>query len=184
LVPSLLLLSALAGCRDSLTQVVVVVESDLAVPAETDGVQTAVIEGPAAPGQTIFGSPLIGGFPLSFGVTSNGATPSFSFTAQLTRSTTTPGNQLIVVSRTVTDIRFVDEQTMMLVVPLMRACACQGTSCPSPGNPLCDNVDRPALVPFDPAVAPPSMPDGPAFGGDGPRQIGAEPVATPGEQAP
>jgi hypothetical protein len=45
---------------------------------------------------------------------------------------------------------------MMLVLPMNRACACQGTSCPSPGDPECDNIDQPALQPFDSAVAPPS----------------------------
>ena len=43
----------------------------------------------------------------------------------------------------------------MLVVPMMRACACQGTSCPGPGNPDCDELHAPALQPFDPAVTPP-----------------------------
>ena len=93
---------------------------------------------------------------MSIGVTSAGRTSSFSITARLTLGFNSPQLLSIVVDRTVTDIRFVDEQTMMLVVDLPRVCACQGTSCPSPGNPLCDNIDRPALQPFDPAVAPPS----------------------------
>jgi hypothetical protein len=159
LLPPLLLLSALAGCRDSLTQVVVVLQSDLVVPTETDGVQTAVVEGPLPPGPNSgFGVGLTSAFPLAFGVTSGGITSTFSFTVQLTRGFNSgTGLPLIVVNRTVSDIRFVDEQTMMLVVPLLRACACQGTSCPSPGNPMCDAIDRPALLPFDPAVAPPSV---------------------------
>ena len=35
---------------------------------------------------------------------------------------------------------------------MMRACACQGTSCPGPGNPDCDELHAPALQPFDLAV--------------------------------
>ena len=46
MLPPLLLLSALAGCRESLTQVVVVLQSDLVIPTETDGMQTAVMDGP------------------------------------------------------------------------------------------------------------------------------------------
>jgi hypothetical protein len=160
----LLLSPALAGCRDSLSQVVVVLQSDLVVPTDADGIQTVVVGGPVAPSSTDFGAffgsgQLTSGFPLSFGVNSGGETSSFSFTVQLLDGFFT-GQPLIVVNRSVTDVRFVEEQTMMVVIPLLRACACQGTSCPSPGNPMCDAVDRPALVPFDPAVAPPSMMNG------------------------
>jgi len=62
----------------------------------------------------------------------------------------------LVVSRTVTDIRFVADRSMMLVLPMNRECACVGTTCPSAGNPHCDNLDAPTLQPFDPEVAPPS----------------------------
>ena len=174
LLPPLLLLSALAGCRESLTQVVVVLQSDLVIPTETDGMQTAVMDGPLPPvPNSGFGVGLAGGgFPLAFGVTSGGVTSSFSFTVQLTRGFSTGTLPSIVVSRTVSDIRFVDEQTMMLVVPLLRACACQGTSCPSPGNPMCDAIDRPALLPFDPAVAPPSVSGG-GFGSAPPLRVPA-----------
>jgi hypothetical protein len=44
----------------------------------------------------------------------------------------------------------------MVVLPLLRVCKCDGTSCPNPGNPDCDNIARPAVLPFDPEVAPPS----------------------------
>jgi len=162
-------MAALAGCHDPLTQVVVVFQSDLDVPTETDGLGIFASEGPFAPDSNAAsvnsGAPLLGShFPLSIGVDSAGATQTFSMTVQLFQgfasSQGTP--PLIVVNRTVTDIRFVDQQTMMLVLPLLRACACQGTSCPSPGDPQCDNIDRPPLQPFNDAVAPPStmMPAG------------------------
>jgi hypothetical protein len=56
---------------------------------------------------------------------------------------------------------------MMLELQMLRACACSGSTCPSPGNPACDNIDQPPLVPFDPAVAPKStnMPVSGASGG-------------------
>jgi len=68
----------------------------------------------------------------------------------------TTASPFLVVSRTVTDIRFVPDKSMMLVLSMNRECACQGTSCPSSGNPACDSIDQPKLQPFDPAIAPPS----------------------------
>jgi len=148
---------ALAGCRDDLTEVALVVESDLQVPSEVDGMDVASIDGGFAPQLNSFffgsGVPLTP-FPLSVGFASGGITTSFSITVRLFADSfqgTTPG---LVMSRTVTDIRFVPGRTMMLVLPMNRVCACQGTSCPS--DPACDNITRPTLVPFDPTVAPPS----------------------------
>jgi hypothetical protein len=149
----------LAGCHDPLTQVVLVIQSDLKPPTEVDGMDVAAIQGPYAPQVQPFfnntGIPL-GQFPLSVGFTS-GNTDSFSITIRLFRGTTQSVNPTIVVSRTVTDIHFVDQQTKMFVLPMLKACACQGSTCPTPGsNPDCDNLDNPPVVPFDPAVAPPS----------------------------
>jgi len=59
----------------------------------------------------------------------------------------------------------------MLLLPMNRACACQGTSCPSPGDPECDNIEQPTLEPFDPAVAPPSS----MLGGNGTAGTGGTP---------
>jgi hypothetical protein len=161
-VSSLSLMAVLAGCHDPLTQVVVVLQSDLDVPAETDGIVIIGSEGRFAPDNNAASvhseGQLFVGFPLSVGVNSAGGTSTFSMTVQLLQglSNVLQTAPLIVVNRTVTDIRFVDQQTMMLVLPLLRVCACQGTSCPNPGNPACDNIERPALQPFDPTVAPPS----------------------------
>jgi hypothetical protein len=159
LAPALSLL-AVAGCHDPVTEVVLVLESDVVVPLEADMLQLATIAGPSAPVLNDFNAvttqdPLFSGaFPLSMGFGSAGATRAFSVTVQLLRNAAFPAT--IVVSRTITNIRFVDQQTMMLTVPLFRACACQGTSCPNPGDPDCDNLASPALQPFDPALAPPS----------------------------
>lgn len=166
----LLLLSVLAGCRDDLTQVVVVIQSDLVVPTETDSIQTLVVDGPLPPDSGGFNGfpgsgPLVSGFPLSFGVKTDGQTASFSFSVQLTKGFNSGSAPLIVVKRTFTDVRFVDEQTLMLVVSLPRACACQGTSCPAPGDPQCDGIDQPMLQPFDPTIAPPSGMLGVSVGG-------------------
>jgi len=155
LVFSLLLLAA-TGC-DELTEVVLVVESDLTVPGEVDWFDLTIAPGPIAPIATslfVIPGPQIQGFPLSVGFVSSGQTASFSFVARLfiSAATSTPD---LVVSRTVSDVRFAGGATRMLRLSLPRACACDGTSCPLPGDPLCDNIRNPILEPFDPAVAPP-----------------------------
>ena len=154
----LLPLLVFVGCQEDLTQVVMVVQSDLSVPSDVDGMDVFTIEGPFAPPVGPFFNPSgqpLPAFPLSVGFQSGGKTRNFSAVVRLLRNafSATP---TLVMSRIVTDVRFVDQQTMMLLFPMNRACACQGTSCPSPGNPDCDNMDDPELLPFDPAVAPPS----------------------------
>jgi hypothetical protein len=159
----------LASCEDTqLTQVVLVVQSDLAVPAEVDGMDVTAINGPFAPPVSPFISNFgtsLGQFPLSVGFMSRGGTEGFSVVARLFKGALTTPMPALVVSRTVTDVRFVDQQTMMLVLPMMRACACQGTSCPTGSG--CDNIDRPALQAFDAGVAPPSTMMGINVGGGG-----------------
>jgi hypothetical protein len=155
----LVALPIVAGCRDDLTQVVLVIESDLAVTSDVDSVDVTSTPGPFAPSLPPFfqNNPLPpGGFPMSVGFVSSGKTADFSFVVRFFHGafqTTTPA---LVMSRTVTDVRFVDQQTMMLELQMLRVCACSGSTCPNPGNSACDNIDRPLLVPFDPMVAPPS----------------------------
>jgi hypothetical protein len=156
---SLLLPLLLAGCDTPLTQVVLVIQSDLSPPIEVDALDVTAIPGPYAPlVNPFFGNGIpLGKFPLSVGFVSGGRTNSFSIVARMFRGVSQFMNPPIVVSRTVTDIRFEDQETMMLVLPMLEACACQGSTCPLPGtNPDCDNIDKPMLLPFDPAVAPPS----------------------------
>jgi hypothetical protein len=165
----LLPLLVLAGCQDDLTQVVLVVQSDLSVPSDVDGMDVSAIEGSFEPPVNAFFNQFgqtLPPFPLSVGFQSGGKTRNFSAVVRLLRNafSATP---TLVMSRIVTDVRFVDQQTMMLLFPMNRACACQGTSCPSPGNPDCDNMDNPELLPFDPAVAPPSTMMGAIPGGSG-----------------
>ena len=148
-----------AGCREDITEVALVVQSDLEVPADVEVMDVASVPGPFAPQANPFfvgpGLALVP-FPLSVGFESGGMTTTFSITVRFFKGLATSPSPMLVVSRTVTDIRFVPGQTMMLVLPMNRACACQGTSCPSPGNPECDNIDQPVLQPFDATVAPPS----------------------------
>lgn len=140
-------------------------QSDLLIPTETDGLVIAINAGPLAPTGalgTLSSTDYIGGlaFPLSIGFVSKGTAPSFSITLQLLHGWS-QGVPTIVVSRTIADIRFVDQRTMMLVVPMRRACACMGTSCQGAGDPSCENIQTPVLQPFNPALAPPSTMMGP-----------------------
>jgi hypothetical protein len=158
-----LLAAASAGCSDSFpSEVVVVVQSDLSVPTDADALQFSLIAGSFAPNPNGAGSLtvaafLTGDFPVSQAVTADRMTTAFSMTVQLLHGLAN-GTQAptIVVSRTVTDIRFGPQQSMMLQLPLLRRCACQGTTCPLPGDPECDNIVQPPLQPLDPAVAPSS----------------------------
>lgn len=161
---ALLLAAACAGCSDPPppTEVALVLQSDLSIPIDTDGAQVAVIGGPFAPdpisrGANTTAAVVSGEFPVSVRVTDDYSESSFSTTVQLLKGlgggTVLPE---IVVSRTVTDIRFSPQRTMMLVLSLLRHCACQGTTCPAPGDPDCDNIDQPTLQPFDPTIASPS----------------------------
>jgi hypothetical protein len=150
-----------AGCHDPITEVVLVVTSDMHVPTDVDLASFDSQPGGAAPSGANrfggFGSSLVS-FPSSVGFTSGGSTEVFSVSVQLEKSGSINGPQL-VVPRIITNIAFTKGEITMLVVPFLAACACHGTSCPLPGtNPDCDDIDSPATVPFDPKVAPPSSP--------------------------
>jgi hypothetical protein len=151
-----------AGCGGAApppTEVVVVMQSDLSIPTDVDAVQFFVVGGPLAPVESsnFGGAKLQGDFPVSARVMDDRSASSFSAIALLLKSSGDVAPSLsIVVRRTVTDIPFSAHETMMLVLPMLRRCACQGSTCPLPGDPECDNIARPPLQPFDPAIAPPS----------------------------
>lgn len=166
--PLTLLTLPLGGCHDDPTVVALVMESDLIIPGDVDSLDVIATSGPFAPSVPSFfvgSGPLVGLFPLSIGFISYGDTDTFSFVVRLFHGTFQTQQPALVMSRTVTDVRFVDQRTMMLLLQLPRACACTGSTCPTPdSDPRCANIQTPALVPFDPVVAPPSTmmaPNGP-----------------------
>jgi hypothetical protein len=168
LAAALLLTLPVAGCRDDPTEVALVIESDLIIPGDIDGLDVTVASGPFAPSVPSFfvgSGPLVGLFPLSIGFISYGSTDTFSFVVRLFHGVFQTSPPTLAISRTVTDVHFVDQRTMMLVLEMPRACACTGSTCPTPDtDPQCANIQTPALVPFDPLVAPPSTmmaPNGP-----------------------
>ena len=81
-----LVLLATTGCRDELivSEVVVVLDSDLAIPSEVNAVDMAVITGPIAPiDAATLQQSLAGEFPVPLGFVTRGNTSSFSFIVRL-----------------------------------------------------------------------------------------------------
>jgi hypothetical protein len=170
----------LAGCHDPVTEVVVVIDTDLSLPAEADtlevqvtsprGTQTFTYGQVSAP----TGPNALPKFPATIGVVpSDGSEALFTVTATLLLTPNDPrfGNQ-VVVARKATDVRFVHGQTRMLFVSLLRACRCVGTSCPDPrGTTECSDLAGPTLADFDPGHLPR------ATSSDG----GVRPDAAPGD---
>jgi hypothetical protein len=177
------MLLVVAGCGPDLTEVVVAIHSDLTPGTEVDGIQVTYQAGSLS---SNFNPPLFASldtrstFPMSAGFASREDGPaSFSVTVQFMK--TNGFESLIVVSRKATAVQFVREQTLMFVLPMMRVCACQGTTCPNPGeNPDCDDLVDPELVPLDPAIAPRGI-EGNVInvGPSGPVSVGGGPVGRP-----
>jgi hypothetical protein len=161
------LAAAIAGCTDVpwRTAVMVVLESDLSVPSDVDGLSLQAVAGPDAPspgsaGIISLSSYVLSAFPTAVHFYPADMTANFSIVVQLQQGLTglTGLPPTIAVSRTVRDIRFSREHTMMLVLPMPRACACDGTSCPPAGTPGCDDITQPVLEHYDPDVARPIEP--------------------------
>ena len=151
----LVLALSAAACKD-LTEVVIVAPSDIPVDLSMIGV-VAVAEGDAPPMPPMIGDGFGGQvtrLPLVVSVTSGGNTATFS--ARIALSSDPFGGPSLFVERNVRGVRFAEGQRLMLVLPLLSACACSSpagplSSCPPPA-PSCDG-ETPALVPFDEAVA-------------------------------
>jgi len=127
----------LGGCGD-VTEVVMVVDSDLTIPNDVDTIDIRVGSNGDA-----FTQPLVV-LPATMGFLQGGSS-AFSVNVQLIRSR----DRATVVGRSASDVRFVEGRIMMLVLMLPAACACDGTNCPSPDtNPDCDSLVTPKLEPF------------------------------------
>jgi hypothetical protein len=150
---------AAVGCHDPVTEIVLVVDSDLSVPSEIDGV---TINGAGAPITLDLQVPGLG-LPASLGLLPAGDNPPpFTLVVWATRQ------GQVIASRSATNIEFVHGQRRALLMSLLRACACFAPSCATPSDPLCADLDPPDLVPLDPDDLPklPRPSDG---GADGPR---------------
>ena len=136
---------AAAGCHEPVTEDVLVVDSDLSVPGEIDGV---TIEGAGAPIDLDLQA---GGvtLPATLGLLPTGANPQpFALVVEGTRQ------GQVVVSRSATNVRFFHGQRHALLLSLLRVCACLTPPCAAPSDPRCADLDAPALVPLDPQNLP------------------------------
>ena len=126
------------------TEVRVIVESDLAAPDPVAFLVAGTADGLS---DTTFESP-----PLPFIiVVEHGSTlEPFSIHVELLRDLVS-GNVLVL--RNLVDVQFVSGQELMVALPMLAKCACQGTACPQPGDPDCADLTAPALSPVDPAFA-------------------------------
>jgi hypothetical protein len=141
------------GCQDDITEVLLIVESDLVPNIDVNTISFAASPGGGFPQQFTLckAESFFNSFPVSTGFVSRGATTVFSTTIELSRG----GGVEPLMSRTVTGIRFVREQLRMLIVPMPASCRCMGTSCPNPdSHPECADIENPETVPFDATVAP------------------------------
>jgi hypothetical protein len=156
-------LVALAGCdaAPGPTEIVMVLQSDFEPPSEFDGLQMSFTLGeltpqPNAP-QTFtisWAVPSSVDLPIAVSMEPGPMRSTFSMTVTLIHGLSSSSVPTILVRRSILAVQFAPRQQAMLVVPMMRACACQGTSCPGQGNPDCDDLHAPALQPLDPAVTP------------------------------
>jgi hypothetical protein len=129
-----------AGCVDAhVTQALMVVESDiearerLLLVSPLDQEDSRPSQSPAR-------------FPYLVVITPDAQMHPFGVSVQLRPD---DGSQLVIIARNARDVAFVAGQRRMFVMPLHARCACQGTSCPNPGDPDCDDLRAPALVPLD-----------------------------------
>jgi hypothetical protein len=118
-----------------------VVETDLAAPDQVDLLAIGALA-PAGPGWSVAHPQ----FPYVVAILAETHIRPFDLSVQFRR---TGGSEVIVVFRSVRDVAFVAGQKRMFVLPMLAKCRCQGTACPEPGDPDCDDLRAPALAPLD-----------------------------------
>jgi hypothetical protein len=154
------------GCHDPVTEIVLVVDSDLSTPGEVSRLEFQ-IDPPAGSFMRDEFDLHAGAFPATVGLVPGDAAGYGPFDVRASLFAT-PGALEPVLTRKVSGVRFERGAVRMLYLPLRRACACQGTSCPNALQPDCADLASPTLAAFDPAHLPrlPST-DGGAAGGGG-----------------
>jgi hypothetical protein len=133
-----------AGCvgGDEVTEVRMLVETDIDVQ------EPILMVSPSDRGDTLPSHPAAQ-FPFLVAITPDAQLHPFDLNVQMRPG---DGSQVVIVVRNVRDVAFVATERRMFVMPLHAKCACQGTSCPGPGDPDCDDLRAPALLPLDERV--------------------------------
>lgn len=152
------------GCHAPVTEIVVVVDSDLVAPGEVNRLELE-IDPPVGSFMRDAFDLHAGSFPATVGLVPGDAAGYGPF--DVTVSLSLNGTRTLV-TRKASGVRFVRGAVRMLFLPLPRSCECQGTSCPNALTPACADVTGPTLAAFDPAHLPRVAPaDGGAGTGGG-----------------
>jgi hypothetical protein len=161
-----------SGCQDPVTEIVLVVDSDLAVPTEIDGLTINGAGAPIAVDLKTAGVVL----PATLGLLPTGDNPPpFTVSAQATHQ------GQVVASRHATNVRFIHGQRRALLLSLVRACACLAPPCAANTDSLCADLDDPALPVLDPGhlpMVPRTLDGGADAGADGQRDTAPDLHAT------
>ena len=118
-----------------------VIETDLGAPEPVTLVAVAPL-GPGGPSRAQANPQ----FPFVVAILAETHLESFDLSVQLSPDA---DGQVILVFRSARDVAFVAGQKRMFVMPMLAKCRCQGTACPAPGDPDCDDLRAPALAPLD-----------------------------------
>jgi hypothetical protein len=134
----------LGACREP-TEVVVVVDSDMQAGIDFDTVRFVMLSGGSFRAELASATAVpatLGVVPLEFD-----SRPRFDITIEVTKGFDFNGNPVPVVTRRVSNIPFVADEQLALLVEIWRECACRGTNCRS--DPPCNDILAPTLIDFD-----------------------------------
>jgi hypothetical protein len=143
LVLTALVTTVSAGCFADPTEVVIVVDTDAV--SFVDFQQINYQLGRAlSPGieNGAFANPQP--MPSTLGVTPSAGATTFEVVVVLAGSMGQP-----FLQRKVSNIRFVPDQIRELFIPMLKACACNGTNCPHALDDGCRDITAPVLTSFD-----------------------------------
>ena len=143
LVLTALVIAAFAGCFADPTEVVVVVDTDAVSVVDFQQVNYQLGSG-FSPG---FGSGAFANpqpMPSTLGVTPSAGATTFDVVVTFAGNMGQP-----FLRRKVSNIRFVPDQIRALFIPMLKACACNGTNCPHALDDGCRDITAPVLTSFD-----------------------------------
>ncbi|HEV3032938.1 MAG TPA: hypothetical protein VG319_14920 [Polyangia bacterium] len=141
------LVAASAGCFSDPTEVVVVVDTDAVSFVDFQQIKYQLGFSPNLGGTSAVGNPepmpsTLGLTPSSPGATTGATT--FDVVVTFAGNMGQP-----FLQRKVSNIRFVPDQVRALFIPILKACACNGTNCPHALDDGCRDITAPVLTSFD-----------------------------------
>jgi hypothetical protein len=134
----------LGACREP-TEIVVVVDSDLQPGVDFDLIRFVMFNNGSFRSELASATTL----PATLGVVPPefGRQPQFNMTVEVTKGVDVNFNPKTIVSRGISDVRFVPDKQRAVLVEIWRECLCNGTNCP--GGPKCSDIIAPVLLDFD-----------------------------------